>query len=430
MPNFAPTQLRPDLQLYSHSGDDRVAIYVHWPFCERKCPYCDFNSHVRGRIDQATWAAQYEHEIDFMAARMPQVRASSVFFGGGTPSLMPPGTVARILERIDKYWSLTDDTGKKIEVTLEANPSSSEASRFAAYKLAGVNRLSIGVQSLKDESLKFLGRLHSADEALRALDIGRTTFDRVSFDLIYALPRQTPHAWQAELAKALSFSPDHLSLYQLTIEEGTAFHYRYTRGQFQLPDEDTALALFENTQSQTEEAGLPAYEVSNHARAGQQSRHNLAYWTSQPYIGIGPGAHGRLPLSDAKLFDPMYMRKQASLSVSGSNAPRYFLATAAQKNPEKWLAHTTQDGHGVTEMEIVSPKDRFIEALMMGLRLKDGVDLRGLENRLGVSLSKVANTDKLDSLIEDGYLINENSHLKTTNLGRPLLNALLGQILA
>lgn len=333
-------------------------------------------------------------EIDTFAAQFPNLKASSVFFGGGTPSLMPPETTAAVIEAIKRHWAPDRD----IEITLEANPSSVEAGRFAAYAAAGVNRVSVGVQSFKDTSLKFLGRLHSSSEARKALKVAQDNFSRVSFDLIYALPHQTHEDWQRELQQALDFSPSHLSLYQLTIEEGTAFYHQFNRGKFTLPDEDAAARLFDATQEAAEKAGLPAYEVSNHARPGQESMHNLAYWRGQPYVGIGPGAHGRLPHPQGGRFAHQQIRR-----------------------PEDWLASITRFGHGTEIIEEVDSTDHAIERVMMGLRLKEGIEL---------PCAGVIDQAVLENLCLTGHLEQAGKRIRLTDKGRPLLNFILGKLLA
>lgn len=322
-------------------------LYIHWPFCEAKCPYCDFNSHVSRQIDQSAWRDAYLAELQRAADETPGRILNAVFFGGGTPSLMDPDVVADIIAAIRRHWP----TANNLEITLEANPGSVEAGRFAAYRQAGVSRVSMGIQALNDADLKRLGRLHSADEAMTAFDIARNTFERVSFDLIYGRQDQTAAQWKAELKQALSLAIDHISLYQLTIEQGTAFGDRYARGKLRgLPDEDLGADMFTMTQDICNEMGMPAYEVSNHARDGAQSRHNLIYWRYGDYIGIGPGAHGRLTLNGQKL------------------------ATVAYSNPQRWL-----DGVAKNEAEkprvAISRGEQATEFLLMGLRLKEGVDL-------------------------------------------------------
>ena len=331
--------------------DPGFGLYIHWPFCQAKCPYCDFNSHVWNAVDQDDWTEAYLREIDRIAGETGDRILRSVFFGGGTPSLMEGRTVERILDRIRRNWRMTND----VEITLEANPTSVEAQRFAAYRQAGVTRVSLGLQALNDEDLRRLGRLHSAREGLAALEVARRIFDRVSFDLIYARQDQSIAAWQSELDRALSFEPDHLSLYQLTIERGTAFGDRLDRGKLDgLPDEDLGARLWDATQEATERAGLPAYEVSNHAKPGEESRHNLIYWQGGDYAGVGPGAHGRLTLDGRRW------------------------ATDSATDPKIWLQASRS---GSTEnRSILSESEVFQEKLLMGLRLSDGIVLSDQEN--------------------------------------------------
>ncbi|TNE65109.1 MAG: coproporphyrinogen III oxidase [Alphaproteobacteria bacterium] len=402
-----PASKTPDITAPSLPASDfegPAAIYVHWPFCLKKCPYCDFNSHVRDEVSHDRWRAALVQEIRYFAGLYPNLHASSIFFGGGTPSLMEPETVAAVIGAVKSAWAPDRD----IEITLEANPSSVEAGRFRAYRAAGVNRLSMGIQSLRDDALKFLGRLHSVDEALKALDVARDNFGRVSFDLIYARPEQSLMDWRQELSEALAFGTSHLSLYQLTIEEGTAFYHQYKRGQFSLPDEDEAAALFDLTAEMTESAGLPAYEISNHARKGQESQHNLAYWQGDFYVGIGPGAHGRVP------------------------APQYGAATAqAQiKRPEDWLQAVETHGHGTQTVEHVDAGDRFVEALMMGLRLREGVDIGNNSARFAVASATILDESALENLIASGHLARDGNRIRLTDTGRPLLNYLLGKLIA
>lgn len=371
-----------------------AAIYVHWPFCLKKCPYCDFNSHVRDEVPHDRWRAALVREIDTFAENYLHLSTSSIFFGGGTPSLMEPDTVAAVIERIRHHWGAKD-----IEITLEANPSSIEAARFKAYAEAGVNRVSVGIQSLRDDALKFLGRLHNASEAIAALEVARNNFDRVSFDLIYARPQQSLEDWRTELTEALAFAPSHLSLYQLTIEEGTAFYHQFHRGKFTLPDEDEAAALYDLTQALTTAAGLPAYEISNHARPGEESRHNLTYWEGGFYAGIGPGAHGRLPHDE-----------------QGA------LAHNQIKRPEDWLAAVESRGHGTAEVEEVPAQDRAIEQIMMGLRLNKGFDTS--------ATGHVIDQAALSDLCVSGHLEKTGTRVRLTDKGRPLLNFLLGKLLA
>lgn len=369
-------------------------VYVHWPFCASKCPYCDFNSHVVSHVDQEAWRAALVTEIRNTAALTGSRPVRSVFFGGGTPSLMPVETVGAVLEAIGQYWHATND----MEVTLEANPSSSDAGRFAGYRAAGVNRLSLGVQALNDEDLRKLGRLHSTAEATQAIDLADKAFERYSFDLIYARQDQELEAWKAELQRALEMGSDHLSLYQLTIEEGTAFGDRFAAGGLHgLPSADLAADLYELTQDVCEAAGLPSYEVSNHASAGAQSRHNLIYWTGGDYAGIGPGAHGRLTLEGQRW------------------------ATAARRAPGAWLDQVDRDGLGWDSKSALSPDDQALEYLMMGLRVRDGFDVARYEALGGKPLLG----DALRWLERDGFVQQRDGRLRLTKQGRPVLNAVL-----
>ncbi len=364
---------RPGDRPFKGASEPGFGIYVHWPFCAQKCPYCDFNSHVRhGGVDEDRFLRAFLAELDDTAARVgsPLHRdtrriVTSVFFGGGTPSLMAPRTVAAILDRISALWPLALDA----EITLEANPSSVEAKRFRGYRSAGVNRVSLGVQSLHDDELRRLGRLHSAAEARTAIDIARRNFDRYTFDLIYARPGQTPPAWEAELRAALELAGDHLSLYQLTIEPETPFAALHAAGKLVIPDPDAALALYALTQEMTSAAGLPAYEISNHARPGQESRHNLIYWRYGGYVGVGPGAHGRIFLDGTRH------------------------ATVAEKNPERWAELVERQGHGRVETTPLSRTEEADEMLLMGLRLTEGLDLDRLAAVGGVRPSSAEISD-------------------------------------
>lgn len=376
-------------------GDAGFAIYVHWPFCRSKCPYCDFNSHVRDSIDQERWRRGLLREIDYYADATPGRTVTSVFFGGGTPSLMEPETAAAVIGRIATRWTLAAGA----EITLEANPTSVEAGRFRDFRAAGVNRVSLGIQALNDSDLRFLGRRHDAAEALAAVRLAASTFPRFSFDLIYARPGQTVAAWRQEMARALDFAVGHLSLYQLTIEEGTAFHPAHARGDFTLPDEDLAGALYDATQEVLDAAGLPAYEVSNHARPGEESRHNLTYWRYGDYVGVGPGAHGRLTLDGEKR------------------------ATRGHRAPEVWLERVERDGHGGHTPESIPPGARATEALMMGLRLVEGVPWARLGGRGAVDAAALAR------LVAGGFLTDDGERLAATPEGRVRLNALLGALL-
>ncbi|MDX2257765.1 MAG: radical SAM family heme chaperone HemW [Hyphomicrobiaceae bacterium] len=376
------------------SADPGFSVYVHWPFCAQKCPYCDFNSYVRhGGWDEQAFLAAYLTEIDHVATLTGPEPVASVFFGGGTPSLMQPRTVAAILERIAARWRLSDTA----EITLEANPGSVEAERFAGYRAAGVNRVSLGVQALDDAALEALGRIHSVAEALRAVEIARRTFARTSFDLIYARPGQSPDAWSSELAQALSFEPAHLSLYQLTIEPGTTFERLYALGRLVIPDDEAAAGLFAVTQELTAAAGLPAYETSNHARPGEESRHNLVYWRYGTYAGIGPGAHGRLLGRDGKR-----------------------IATVTERHPETWAAAVRAEGHAIVETEVITPAMAADELLLMGLRLAEGVSVPRLAAIGGVEPCR----ETVDDLVNLGVLARseDGQRLIAVGEGRFILN--------
>jgi putative oxygen-independent coproporphyrinogen III oxidase len=379
-----------------------LALYIHWPFCKSKCPYCDFNSHVRERIDEPRWRAALLAELDHWAPSLKGRELVSIFFGGGTPSLMAPATAAALIERAAQHWPAVRD----LEITLEANPTSVEASRFAELRAAGVNRVSLGVQALDDASLKFLGRGHNTGEARAAVKLAARLFDRFSFDLIYARPGQTLEAWREELAAALAMAGDHLSLYQLTIEQGTAFATAFARGDFRLPDDETQGALYEMTQETLAAAGLPAYEISNHARPGQECRHNLVYWRYQDYLGIGPGAHGRLTLGDEK------------------RALKNFRA------PETWLKAVGRAGHGVEESLLLAAEERRDEMLMMGLRLGEGVTRAAFRAETGDDFERSLNAAQLASLSNADFIALDETGLRATAAGRQRLNAVLGALLA
>jgi putative oxygen-independent coproporphyrinogen III oxidase len=377
-------------------------IYVHWPFCLSKCPYCDFNSHVRDSVDHDRWRTALLSELDHYADRTPGRTVTSIFFGGGTPSLMEPSTAAAVIDRIAERWPVVEG----VEITLEANPSSVESSRFADLAAAGVNRVSLGVQALDDTSLAFLGRRHNVAEAFEALSIAKRRFARTSFDLIYARPKQTVADWRAELSRALEEGTEHLSVYQLTIEEGTRFATLYARGELDMPDEDTQAALYETTQDMLSAAGLPAYEISNHARSGAESRHNLTYWRYGDYVGVGPGAHGRLTVAGKKL------------------------ATRAHRAPEIWLDRVAAKGHGAHADEPVSLSERRDELLMMGLRLTEGVSRARLRDELGADVEALLDARKLDQLIGGGFLALDAESLRATAAGRQRLNAVLSSLLS
>jgi putative oxygen-independent coproporphyrinogen III oxidase len=380
---------------WQHGG---FGLYVHWPFCQSKCPYCDFNSHVASHVDERRWATAFAAEITRVGQLVPERHLRSIFFGGGTPSLMSPELVGAILQKVRETWGLANDC----EITLEANPGSIEAGRFQGYRDAGVNRVSMGMQAMNDADLRRLGRMHSVDEARQAFDVARHIFERVSFDLIYARQDQTLADWKAELSDALTMAVDHLSLYQLTIEDGTVFASRFAKGQLRgLPHEDLSVAMFETTQDMCNAAGMPAYEVSNHARPGQESRHNLLYWRGGDYAGIGPGAHGRL-------------------TIDGTRT-----ATVQAKAPGAWLAAVETRGTGDTENDVLKGEDAAAEYLMMGLRVNDGIS-RNRFRRLG-------GTERVDEIIalrDLGLIHTEADTLRTTPSGRLVLNEVLRRLLA
>ena len=372
-----------------------LAIYIHWPFCRSKCPYCDFNSHVRERIDEGGWTRALVADLDHQAALAPERQVVSIFFGGGTPSLMPPETVAALIGRVKAHWPVAPG----LEVTLEANPNSAEAERFAAFAEAGVNRLSLGVQSLDPAALKFLGRAHGRDEALAAIALARAHFRRYSFDLIYTRPGQSLGSWREELDEALALAGSHLSLYQLTIESGTQFATRAARGEIDMPDDDLAAQFFEATQDRLAAAGFPAYEISNHARPGAECRHNLAYWRYEDYLGIGPGAHGRVTTAEGRV------------------------ATRHRRAPEAWLAAP------VLETTPISPETALEEMLMMGQRLAEGVPRGRIEAMAGRDVEALFGP-ALPRLVEGRFLTLDDERLSATSEGRQRLNSVLAALLA
>ncbi|MFK5979521.1 MAG: radical SAM family heme chaperone HemW [Rhizobiaceae bacterium] len=373
-------------------------IYIHWPFCMAKCPYCDFNSHVRHKpVDQATFVTGYEREIAHMAAMAPGREVTSIFFGGGTPSLMEPATLERILAAIDKHWYISKDA----EISLEANPTSVEAGRFKAYRAAGVNRVSLGIQSLRDEQLKFLGRMHNAAEARAAIELARGIFPRLSFDLIYARPEQTLTQWEEELREAIDLAADHLSLYQLTIEQGTPFYELHKKGRFQIPDQDLAAELYELTADITKAHNLSAYEISNYAAGGMECQHNLVYWRYQDYAGIGPGAHGRITTNEGKI------------------------ATACERNPENWWQKSNVDGHGMITQDLLTPDEQADELLVMNLRLREGFDPAKYEALSG----KPFDPKKITMLKEFGFIeTTDNGWLRATPSGFLVLDAVVADL--
>ncbi|BCH57418.1 radical SAM family heme chaperone HemW [Agrobacterium vitis] len=388
----------PTSLLLPDTGEPGFGIYIHWPFCAAKCPYCDFNSHVRHqKIDQPRFTQAFLKEMETMRAMSGPKTVTSIFLGGGTPSLMDPTTVGAILDGVARYWTMP----RGIEITMEANPTSVEAERFRGYRSAGVNRVSLGVQALNDADLKFLGRMHSVEDALKAVRLAREIFPRMSFDLIYARPNQTIADWDAELKLAISYAVDHLSLYQLTIEEGTPFFGLHKAGKIITPDEEHAAQLYEATQEITEREGLPAYEVSNHARLGAESRHNLTYWRYGDYAGIGPGAHGRLTRGHDKL------------------------ATATEKHPETWLSAVEQTGHGMVIQDALGSEEQADELLLMGLRLREGVDLARWQ--------QLSNRDpdpvREQFLLEHGFIERlGNSRLRCTPKGMLVLDAVVADL--
>jgi oxygen-independent coproporphyrinogen-3 oxidase len=373
-------------------------IYVHWPFCAAKCPYCDFNSHVRRQIDEAGWIDAIVRELEWTAAQQGADRpiVETIFFGGGTPSLMQGKSVGRTLDTIAKTWRMAND----VEVTLESNPASADATRFADYRAAGVNRLSLGVQALNDKDLKILGRLHDVAEAKTALALALKNFERVSLDLIYARPDQTAAQWRAELREALAFGTDHLSLYQLTIEPATPFFTLHKTGALKIPDDDRAAELYELTQEMTQAAGRPAYEISNHARPGSEARHNLLYWRYGSYAGVGPGAHGRLDLAGKRI------------------------ATQTERLPERWRETVARSGHGLIEQSEIETADAAREHLLMNLRLAEGLDLAAYRARWGVEID----AGRIASLAEHGLVTRDGNHLVATPRGRLLLNSVIAAL--
>jgi len=387
----------------SRDGSERaLGLYIHWPFCLAKCPYCDFNSHVRDGVDETRWRSALLAELDHYASLTGGRPLGSIFFGGGTPSLMSPDTVAALIARARQHWV----AGEDIEITLEANPGAAETEAFAGFADAGVNRLSIGVQSLNEDALEFLGRVHGRGEAIAAVERAAALVPRYSFDLIYARPGQDEAALRVELAEALDLAGSHLSLYQLTIEPGTAFHTAHRLGEFKTPEEELGARLYEVANEVLCAAGLPAYEISNHARPGEASRHNLTYWRYGDYIGVGPGAHGRLSLGETKL------------------------ATRQRRLPEAWLAAVEAEGHASEERNELSAAERLEEMLLMGLRLNEGVALDAIVRETGRALGDWIDGASLARLVEGGFLTHDNDRLRTTPAGRLRLDAVLAALLA
>jgi len=387
-------------------GDDVIdsrgfGIYIHWPFCKAKCPYCDFNSHVRERIEEDDWCRSYLKELAHFAAMVPGRNVTSIFFGGGTPSLMNPKTAETVIDAVARHWHVAND----IEITLEANPTSVEAGKLRDFRAAGINRVSLGIQALDDKDLKFLGRQHNQTEALAALDLAANTFDRFTFDLIYARPGQSPASWGQELDRAMTFAADHISLYQLTIETGTVFEQAYARGDFVLPDEDTQAELYEMTAERLGGAGLMPYEISNYARPGSESRHNLTYWRYGDYVGIGPGAHGRLTLEEKKI------------------------ATRQHRAPERWLEMVAAGGHATRQFDVVPAEARISEMVMMGLRLAEGIPLARFAAEAGRPFDQCIDKARLDRLVAGGFIEVTSDRLTATAAGRQRLDAVLGELL-
>jgi oxygen-independent coproporphyrinogen-3 oxidase len=379
-----------------------LAVYVHWPFCLARCPYCDFNAHVRETVDQERWRTALIEEIGHFAAEIGKRRVTTMFFGGGTPSLMPPATVAAVIDAVAASWGFDEDA----EITLEANPTSVEAGRFADLRRAGVNRVSLGVQALDDGALAFLGRGHSCAEAISAVELAARHFPRHSLDLIYARPDQTAAAWRDELGRALDLVDGHISAYQLTVEKGTPFHGAWRRGELRPPGDDDAVALFETTQEVLAAAGLPAYEISNHATPGAECRHNLEVWRGNDYVGIGPGAHGRL-------------------TTEGGT-----IAHAQHRAPEAWLQAVAENGHGTAQRQLISPAERFAELAMTGLRLTVGLERGPVEAFLGTRLEAAFEAGRIQRMVDGGFMVLDRAGLRTTPAGRTRLDAVLAALLA
>jgi len=380
-----------------------LAVYIHWPFCKSKCPYCDFNSHVSANIEQEKWLAAYLREIDYFLPQLEARKITSIFFGGGTPSLMPPSTAQKIIEKIKHGWVHDAD----IEITLEANPTSVEAEKMRDFKAAGINRISMGIQALNDNDLKFLGREHSSKEALAALEKVKKHFDNFSFDLIYARPGQTLESWEKELSQALELAGNHLSLYQLTIEKGTPFYAAYKTGGFILPDEEMAADLYQLTNELCAEKGLPAYEISNYCRPGYESKHNLAYWRYQEYLGVGPGAHSRLAPSPTAREHMMMIH-----------------------NPSGWLDSVSANGHGIQQRSELEDQEVLEEFIMMGLRIKDGIGREKFSTLLNRQPEEIFLESTLEFLRKENYIELDSTGLRTTEKGFPVLNSVTAKLLS
>lgn len=398
-----------------------LSIYIHWPFCKKKCPYCDFNSHVRESVDYDRWQKALLRDLEKQGARVKNRELVSIFFGGGTPSLMPPMIVEALLQKIAALWKMSS----ACEITLEANPTSVEAENFRALRAAGVNRVSLGIQSLRDEELKFLGREHSVKEALKTVELASAIFNRYSFDLIYARPHQTVQTWEKELREALSYAGDHLSLYQLTIEEETPFARVYAKGGFALPDEDTAADLYELTATLCAEKNLHAYEISNYAKPGQECRHNLAYWKGDEYLGIGPGAHGRVRVQSTE-----YRVQEENPAVLCTLNSELWVATATLKSPERWLALMGEKGEAFDAFQPVSPTDRAEELVLTGLRLQEGLDMSAIRQRTGIDPATCFNPLQLATALREGLLIETPNGYRATASGRLVVNHLITALLS
>ncbi len=381
--------------------DNQMGVYVHWPFCAAKCPYCDFNSHVRGEFDQKQWADAYLKSLESYADLLPDKQVVSIFFGGGTPSLMKPETVRVIIDKIQMLWPSVND----VEITLEANPTSVEMGKFIEFKSAGVTRISLGVQALNNKDLRFLGREHSVEEAFNAIEIAGECFERYSFDLIYGRPEQSLNDWEQELTRAMPYARGHMSLYQLTIERNTPFYMQYNRGEFSIPDDVKGADFYHLTQDVMENYGMPSYEVSNHAELGQECRHNMVYWNMADYIGVGAGAHGRF--------------------VSGD----YKYATRDHSAPEVWLKRVQEKGNGSHDFEQLSSDDRCVEAIMMGLRLRAGVSVNRCEALSGANFYSIVDEEKLRTICKSGWATFSGDNLSLTREGLLRLNAIISFII-
>lgn len=400
----------------------RTSLYIHWPFCKAKCPYCDFNSHVRESVEAKQWELGLIKEMRYWAQQTGKRPLQSIFFGGGTPSLMPPSTVEALIQEAKNLWGFSDGC----EITLEANPTSSEAAKFTGFRAAGINRLSMGIQALRENDLRFLGREHSITEALHAFEAASNIFDRTSFDLIYARPEQTLTDWEQELQEALRYAGTHLSLYQLTIEPATPFFYRHEKGELRTPDEEISADLYSLTQTIMESAGMPAYEISNHAKPGDECRHNLAYWRSDDYIGIGAGAHGRVTLSFP--CERGELEGESTISTTTNNT-RY--ATQNIRSPEKWLEQVNNTSHGTLESTILTPQERVEEWLLMGLRLQEGVCINDFRDRWNFDPTPFLNQKNLERYRIQGLLACKTQwHISTTPSGRLLTNSIIGELLS